>query len=322
MNKPSLIINFRWDGIGARTKRLFHSLNVANQLNIPHLIIWPLMPWYKCSFKNLFDEKYYDYIDYPINIVNNNWNNLKDDDVHITKKFLLNIINKIKFQTINNNIITPKLSTELLKKILNNEKLKIANYNWHIIENNKRLDKNKAIDINDYDIIVTGYNFMNINLNQKIDVIKPSNYIFNEINNFTTKYNFNHMIGVHVRRGDRTKVYPLESYYEKIDMFKKKYPILLCTENIDVINEFKKKYNNRVFYYPVSGYGYEKSEFIRDAFIELLLLSKCNYIIVGAESSFGRTAINLGNHEKKIMIDSKFIINESASWNIKKKWWI
>ena len=131
--------------------------------------------------------------------------------------------------------------------------------------------------------------------------IQPSKTVSKKVES----YNVDNFIGVHVRRGDvissacRVNV---KKYFDFIDSrticHDKK--IFLCTENQKVINGFKERYKNRIICRPLVKFHRNSLKGIQNAYADMLLLSKCDFII-GGKSHFSDISATIGGIKKKTL---------------------
>ncbi len=133
-----------------------------------------------------------------------------------------------------------------------------------------------------------------------------------EIKEYKNKYIIGNTIGVHFRHGngEKTVIPPdIDWFFNAIDDFKennREARIFLCTDCLAVMDEFKKKYGNRIIstekIYPEIGTGamhYEQSNDQRlrsavEALKDIWLLGECSYF-VGSKSFFSTLASRVGH---------------------------
>lgn len=122
-------------------------------------------------------------------------------------------------------------------------------------------------------------------------------------------------IGLHVRSWycQRNSWHDLSLFEEQINSLQKDSKIFLCTDNINVSEYFSSKYGDRIIKYPQtlynniakaeSGYNYDTVDNV-NAFIDMLLLSKCSTIIGTFASSFTECAWWFSGCKSKVIIPS------------------
>jgi hypothetical protein len=88
---------------------------------------------------------------------------------------------------------------------------------------------------------------------------------------------------------------PCEKYFELIRTMPTYSTIIVCTECFEVQEAFRKRFGDRVRCYPVSGFGYTSSEYIRNAMIDFVLLSRAKYMVMDGHSHMSLSAGHYGN---------------------------
>lgn len=107
-------------------------------------------------------------------------------------------------------------------------------------------------------------------------------------------------VGVHVRRGDNvnTSIIPLERYFSVVDhdsfLADGARKFFLATDDLDVENAFRDRYGDRLVTFKKRTRARNKRRGIQDAFVDMLLLSKCHHIYGSSLSSFPRMASRIG----------------------------
>jgi len=121
------------------------------------------------------------------------------------------------------------------------------------------------------------------------------------------------MIGLHIRSWycDRKNWHTNELFESVIDDLDLSKRIFLCGDNKDVIDHFQKKYSDRIIIHDQEKYshphlaesGHNNSiQTNVDAFIDLLLLSKCDTIVGTYASTFSEVAWWFGRCNSKVII--------------------
>ena len=287
-------IYFRNDGIGARTKGLYAMFNVAIKYKLPVFIIWDIDPHPQklgCPFEILYDSQHYDYVNVPYPGCN--------------PPTLRNVMQQLRDQTIiphlqDSKRITPPVCINTLLNMFFQDSTAI---------NFTDLEHKRSYTVTDshlmkYDILIFGRK-ITTPLNYKVRnhthhnqlIIHPS--IIHDVNQFLTDRKLNEPIVCHVRRGDistTARAFPLKCFFDVIDKLPKKLPIIVCTENFSVISEFQKKYSDRqVENYPVTSFGRQNTEQIRNAMIDFVLISKAKHAVIDGVSHFCLSAVCYGN---------------------------
>lgn len=150
-------------------------------------------------------------------------------------------------------------------------------------------------------------------IDKYIDVIsnlKINSEIVEYVNSFTK--NWNNMIGVHIRSWycDKRKFHSNDIFEEQIDKLNPE-KFFFCSDNSDVQKYFTEKYKNKVITYErelfnnphlaESGH-HDDIQITTDAFIELLILSKCSTIIGTYASTFDEVAWWFSGCKSKVII--------------------
>jgi len=165
----------------------------------------------------------------------------------------------------------------------------------------------KTIDLlydNTPDYFVKKYSkvFSKLNINPEIT---------QRVNEFCKEWE--NTIGLHVRSWycRRNSWYDSSLYEFEIDKCDSTAKIFLCTDNADKADYFKNKYGNRIIQYPQnlytsshlaeSGHNYDVADNI-NAFIDMLLLSKCSKIIGTFGSSFTECAWWFSGCKAKVIV--------------------
>ncbi len=128
--------------------------------------------------------------------------------------------------------------------------------------------------------------------------IVPAPALAEKARQFAAAHDLRSAVGVHVRRGDlaghrvereRIRLIGLDRYFAALDVVAADAPLFLCTEDHSVIAAFQARYPGRVFRYPTRSWVRDDATAIRDAVIEMFLLSATKFIVAGP-SAFSRFA--------------------------------
>ena len=117
-------------------------------------------------------------------------------------------------------------------------------------------------------------------------------------------------IGVHIRRTDNVESVnnsPTELFYEKLDAELGKNPqtsIYLATDSEEVKNDFRKRYGANVTFSQKAA-DRDSVEGIREAFVEMLILSHAQKIYGSYGSTFSILAAEFGGTELDILKKEK-----------------
>ena len=135
--------------------------------------------------------------------------------------------------------------------------------------------------------------------------------ILNFVDNFT--FPWEEMVGVHIRSWycERRKFHDNALFETQIDRLPEDQKFFFCSDNADVQRHFTEKYKGRVITYERELYNnpqlaesghHDNIQITTDAFIELLLLSRCDKIIGTYASSFDEVAWWLGGCKSEVII--------------------
>jgi len=152
-------------------------------------------------------------------------------------------------------------------------------------------------------IVINTYEFPKISKKKilsYLNKLKIKKEITNEADYFFNKKLHTNaiVIGVHVRRTDfRYNSYKNknsdELYFKRMDEMIENNPeiyFFIATDSKKTENEFIKRYGGRIIIYPKKEFDKESANGVKEAFIELLILSKCNHILGSYLSTFSELA--------------------------------
>jgi hypothetical protein len=274
MNK--YIISSTRSGLSNRLKCLISSLHMSEKTNSELLLYWPKNHSCNCYFSDLFE------------------NNIKG----ISKREMINIVKNRKYE-----IILDKLDGFKGKKQFT------LNVSTRFIGFTKKDIHLKFQEIPEE--VLKEIIFYLKKLKIKKDIL-------DEVKKFSNKNFGKNMVGIHIRKGDfkviDNKVGSVSSEDKFIEEIKnlikknKKTKFLLATEDKVTEEKFKAIFKDKVISYSKQTKYREQEGAVKEALIELLLLSKCNLILGNFGSSFTELAWFLGECKPKINI----IIEEKA----------
>jgi hypothetical protein len=264
------IISSSLGGLSNRIKCLISSMKLAEITKRELILYWPKDPSCNCNFSDLFD------------------NDIKE----ISRKEIAEIIKSKRCEIYLENLHNFK-----------GKKRFVINFSTKIIGFRKK-DLHLMFYNIPKDIIIEITNYLS-KLKIKKDILK----IVEEFSkkNFTKK-----MVGVHIRKGDfqtvKSKVGLVSSedkFIEEIGKEIKLSPrarLLLATEDKETENKFKRIFSNKIISYPKKTKKREEEGSVKEALIELLLLSKCRLILGNFGSTFTEMAWFLGDCKPKVRI--------------------
>lgn len=143
-----------------------------------------------------------------------------------------------------------------------------------------------------------------------ISKLKINSDIIEYVNDFTKDWD--NMIGVHIRSWycDKRKFHSNKIFEDQINKLNPE-KLFFCSDNSDIQNYFISKYGDRIIThdrqlfntpnFAESGH-HDDIQITTDAFIELLILSKCSTIIGTYCSTFDEVAWWFGNCKSKVII--------------------
>jgi len=132
-------------------------------------------------------------------------------------------------------------------------------------------------------------------------------------NKYRESFNKNEVIGVHIRKGDFKSLYDGRKNISKEENFIERmqsllevnpdYKFLLCTEDEETEERFKKRFgDNHIIYFPKRFRDRSNPLAVKEAFVDILLLSKCPIIIGTFLSTFTELAWWFGNCRAQVVI--------------------
>ena len=143
-----------------------------------------------------------------------------------------------------------------------------------------------------------------------LSTIKINSEIVDYVNDFTKDWN--DMVGVHIRSWycPKRRFHSNEIFEKEINKLNPE-KFFFCSDNSDVQNYFINKYENQIITYEreifndphlaESGH-HEDIQITVDAFIELLILSRCSTIIGTYDSTFDEVAWWFSGCKSKVII--------------------
>jgi hypothetical protein len=191
----------------------------------------------------------------------------------------------------------------------------------YLIKNNHRITDFDLL----YDILILGANQpIRVSNHGDDDNATHIKFSFNrleiqpQILNEISKFELQNAVGIHVGRGhilkkalrgsekDIERLIPLEKYFQEIDTLQSDKPLFISCESEQDEKAFKDRYKERIIYKPGIKSRFTK-EGIKEAFINILLLSKCESILDG-HSSFSKIASYIGDISIKMLKNDEKIL--------------
>jgi len=144
-----------------------------------------------------------------------------------------------------------------------------------------------------------------------ISKLEINSQITDYVNDFTESWD--NMVGVHIRSWycERRKLHSNQIFEEEIDKIPSNQKFFFCSDNSDIQKYFIDKYGDRIITYERQMFNdcrlaesghHDDIQITTDAFIELLLLSKCDKIIGTYASSFDEVAWWMSGCKSKVII--------------------
>lgn len=209
------------------------------------------------------------------------------------------------------------------------------NKSWKLINNDKELDfKYHKLSMDEiYEMIP----FINL-IKPREDIIDTT-WAF--INKYRHSFDEGEVIGVHIRKGDYKDLYDGRQHISTEDKFiseiksllrhSPNYKVLLCTEDEETENKFEEIFGkDTIIYFPKRFRGRDSPNSIKEAFVDMLLLSQCPIIIGTFLSTFTEMAWWFGGCKAKVIIPGEDDINavdkvmaqlpKKGEWIHKKIW--
>ena len=132
------------------------------------------------------------------------------------------------------------------------------------------------------------------------------------MNKYKESFDKGEVIGVHIRKGDFSGLYDGRQHISTEDKFISKiydllilnenYKFLICTEDEETENTFRDIFGNAIINFPKRYRGRNTPNSIKEAFVDMLLLSKCNIILGTFLSTFTEVAWWLGGCKAQVVI--------------------
>jgi hypothetical protein len=257
-------------GLSNRIKCLVSSIRLAEKTKRELILYWPKSSSCNCHFSDLFE------------------NDIKE----ISRENIKNIIKNKKCEVYTENLYNFKGK----KEFIINFSTKIIGFskkNIHLKFEN--IPKEIRTDISSY-----------------IGRLKIKKEILKIAGNFSNKKFTKEIIGIHIRRGDfrtlKSKVGFVSSDEKFIEEIEKeiklnsKVKFFLATDEKETEEKFKKIFGNRIIFYEKNTKKREEDGSVKEALIELLLLSKCKLILGSFGSTFTEMAWFFGNCRPKVKI--------------------
>jgi hypothetical protein len=138
------------------------------------------------------------------------------------------------------------------------------------------------------------------------EYFRPRKDILVEVERTTTGLDLGELVGVHIRGTDNTEAVersPLESFFERMQERLEEHPethFFLATDDPATEHRVNERFPGRVTARP-KVFARDQAQGVRDALVDLLVLSKCPLILGSYWSSFTDAAAELGGARLEIV---------------------
>ncbi len=277
------VVSAAQGGLGNRLKCLINSIRLSKKTNRALLVYWSKDDACNCNFNDLFGKKLQ----------------------KISKEALRSILKRKNYEYYTNSS----------KKFKNNKKFVI-------------LDVIKFFNVkgNEFEFIDTNIPSTKINKSKRTEMqslfweLKPKKSIIREADKFFNKNLNKNSIGIHIRKGDFVSlkggfgnISPSEKFKEIISKEINKNPkikIFIGTDSKDVENELKSEFGNRIISFPKKTKKREDEGSVREAFIDMMILSKTKKIYGTYGSTFNELASWINSKNQREVIFDKDKLNK------------
>ena len=266
------IISASQGGLSNRINCLISSMKIGNETNRKLLLYWPKSKWCNCHFKDLFE-------------------------------------NKIE-----------EVSKEDLRKRMLSRNYELYQSSLKNFKNKKRsvlIDNAKLIGFLERDLFPV-FNKIPKEIKEELSKyqikIKIKKKILKKVEDFSKRFDET-VIGIHIRKRESKnlrrglgKVSNEDLFVEKMKKELEKNSktnFFLAAEDEETEKKFKGIFKSKIITYPKKTKERGEEGAIKEAFIELLLLSKTKKIYGTFESTFSELASLFGRNELEIIIDKE-----------------
>ncbi len=153
-------------------------------------------------------------------------------------------------------------------------------------------------------VVITYYRFLEGS--DSLDDFRPREDILEEVDDATAHLGTAGLVGVHIRGTDNAEALansPVTAFLERMQRELESDPearFFLATDDPVIEQAVEQQFPGRVVTRP-KVFARDKAEGVRDALVDLLLLSRCRLILGSHWSSFTETAAELGGVEMEIV---------------------
>ncbi len=156
----------------------------------------------------------------------------------------------------------------------------------------------------DHTVVITYYRFMKGR--DALSDFRPRQEILAEVERAWTGFGAGDLTGIHIRGTDNAQALeksPVDSFIMRMEQEVERDPttrFFLATDDPETERRVRQRFPERVFTRP-KVFARDKASGVRDALVDLLLLSRCRLIIGSHWSSFSETAAELGGVRLEIV---------------------
>lgn len=265
-------------GLGNRLRCIYSGLYFAKQYKVPLDVLWLRETCCNADYSDLFEES---------------------ENIRVHTIYHLGYKNRYALKSFASDCLLNKLKKRLkyfdagMTTDLYAEKGEIG-----IIE---ELENNPAVCF-----MSSGQNCIDEHFEPSRDLIKPSAEIQERVDKIMTPYRDKRLIGIHIRRTDHTEAIANSSLESFTDIMKRECSDSIKNSGKEVFfylatddSEIEKKLFEEYPCIPHISFANQKSRNtsagMKDAYVDMLCLSKCEKIYGSFASSFSKMAAVIGN---------------------------
>ena len=267
-------------GLGNRLKCIYSGLYYADLYNVPLDLLWLREPCCNVEYSDLFEES---------------------ENIRVHTIFRLGYKNKYAFKSI--------ATDRLLEKIKKKLKYFDAGMTSGFYKANgepgikTEIEENHAVCF-----MSSGQNCADEHFLLQLGKIRPAREILNRVDEIMSPYKDCRTVGIHIRRTDHTEAIANSSLESFIEIMKRESEIEDTEKSADTKvwfylatddSEVEKSLFEMFSCIPHICFSSEKSRStsagMKDAYVDMLCLSKCEKIYGSFESTFSQMAALIGN---------------------------
>lgn len=285
VNKQKLLIFQPDAGLGNRLYNVLSGLYYASEYNTKLHLFWERATCCNVAFKDMFEVP---------------------DNTKVHSLYKLGYKNRYVFGSICSKIFLNIVEKNVLFK--NPKQLSDAYKGFGEEE------IRKIIDSSDKCLLRSNEPLCDMeHLEMVVDQIKPAKQIRDRVEEIMGPYMNKRVIGIHVRRTDHElsiDYSPIEGFKNLMDSYGADVWFYFASDDKKLVEEFSEKYNIIPHISFSNTISRNSADGMKDAFVEMLCLSKCERIFGSYESTYPRMAALIGKKEyKEVRRDSNGEIN-------------